>query len=379
MTAAATTADGPVPGSTRGLRYAVVGAGAGIFTSHRAAIQAVGGTIVGCADVVADIGADRAWELACPFVTDHRELASYQPDVAVVITPHPYHAALTIDMLDAGCHVLVEKPVATHVGEARAMVEAAERAGRHLGVCYQQRTRETTARARDLLRDGAIGTVQSVRLAVAYPRTRAYYGGSAWRGTWRGEGGGVVMNQGTHALDVMVHLVGPPSRVSAWTRTARHRIETEDSVSALLEWRDGAVGQVQLSTAEAGRDERLEITGTRGVLTVRQSQLRLRRFERDFVEYLELPEEFVQPRHSDTEVVSDGAAGSHAHVYRNFEAAIGGETEVLAAGADAARSLELSNALLLSGQRGGAPVTLPLDVGEYRAMLDQLIAQREQR
>lgn len=362
-----------------GLRYAVVGAGAGIFTSHRAAIQAVGGTIVGCADVAAGIGADRARELDCPFVTDHRELAAYRPDVAVVITPHPYHAALTVDLLAAGQHVLVEKPMATHVGDARAMVAAADRTGRRLGVCYQQRTRETTVRARELLRDGAIGTVQSVRLAVSYPRTRAYYGGSAWRGTWRGEGGGVVMNQGTHALDVLVHLVGPPDQVTAWTRTARHHIETEDTVLGLLAWRDCTVGQVHLSTSEAGQDERLEITGTRGVLTVEQSRLRLRRFDRDLTEYLELPEEFLALRHTDTDVVSDGAPGSHAHVYRNFEAAIAGTADVVAPGVDAARSLELGNALLLSGQRDGATVQLPLDAAQYAAMLDNLVAQQENR
>ena len=206
---------------------------------HLPALQQETVEVVGVTDRDEAVSRARAAELGCPSFPDYRAmLRETRPDVAVILTPHPLHAPMAIDALRAGCHVLVEKPLAVHVAEADAMIEAADDAGRILAVNFQQRLRPEVLRAVELVRSGGLGRVQHLDLAVTWPRTAAYYQLAAWRATWRGEGGGVLLNQAPHDLDLVCHLLGSPARVVAWTRTKLHAIETEDTVQAMLEWPD---------------------------------------------------------------------------------------------------------------------------------------------
>ncbi len=264
------------------LRYAIIGAGAGVFNMHRAALQLPEIDLVALSDINPTIGQQRAVELDCAFYSDHHQLLTeIQPDVAVIMAPHPLHARLAIDSLEAGCHVLVEKPMAIQVAEADAMIETAQQQQRLLGVVYQQRFRPEIRQAHDMLHAGRLGHIQHIAMSAVWTRTASYYKSAGWRGTWIGEGGGVLMNQAPHQLDLLCHLVGLPTRVFGWTRTSLHAIETEDTVQATLEWPDGALGSLHISTAEADQAEYMKIVGTQGQLELRNGHLTCQLLETD--------------------------------------------------------------------------------------------------
>jgi len=363
----------PAHALTAPLRCAVIGAGAGILAAHRPGLQLETCRVVAASDVNAELGQQRADELGCLFYTDHRAmLADVQPDVALVLTPHPFHAPIAIDCLEAGCHVLVEKPMAIQVAEADAMIDAATRAHRLLAVNFQQRCRPEVRAARDLIQQGQLGAIQSVSMTVAWTRTAAYFRRGSWRGTWTGEGGGVLMNQAVHNLDLLCHLIGSPARVVAWTRTQLHQIETEDTAQALLEWPDGAWGTLHVSTAEAGPAERLELVGTGGVLRVTQGGLFFQRSEPDMREFiLQYPEPFATPSIQPVEVQLPSGDSGHLAIHRNLHDAILKGVPLVCDDVEGRMSLELCNAMIYSGATR-REVTLPLDRGEYAAFLKGL-------
>ena len=355
------------------LRHAIVGVGAGVLKLHRPALRSDAVELVGVSDLNADVGRRRADELGCSFYADHRAmLAEARPDVAVVLTPHPFHAPIAIDALEAGCHVLVEKPMAVHVGEADAMIAASERAKRLLAVVFQYRHRPEVRLARELVRSGRLGTVQRVDLVGTWTRTAAYYATAPWRGTWAGEGGGVLMNQAPHHLDMLCFIMGPPARLVARTGTTLHAIETEDTALALLEWPDGALGTLRVSTAEAGEPERLEIVGTGGRLRLGLDTLALEAFEPDLREHIATsPELYVGPPLRPVPLELDPAGADHTAVYQDFHRAILGGAPPTSDGAEGRTSLELANAITYSG-RTGRWADLPLDRAAYAALLDEL-------
>ena len=359
------------------LRHVVIGIGAGVVSMHRPALELETVDLVAGSDINPETGRRNADELGCAFYTDHRAmLAETQPDVAVVVTPHTVHAPLAIDCLEAGCHVLVEKPIAIHVAEADAMVEAAARTGRLLAVNFQQRHRPEVRAAHKLIEEGWLGTIQHVDMAVAWTRTAAYYRLGTWRGTWAGEGGGVLMNQAPHDLDLLCHLVGMPQRVVAWTRTQLHQIEVEDTAHAMLEWSSGAWGSLHVSTAEAGWPERLEILGTKGYLQIVPGGLTFHQFDMDVREFVvQSQQPFSAPGVQPVPVELGAGVGNHVAVYRNLHAAILHGEPVAADGAEGRMSLELANAMTYSSLRR-SPAELPLDRQKYAALLEDLKARR---
>ena len=360
----------------RRLRHAVIGIGAGVLKMHRPGLALDTVELVGVSDLNAEGGRARADELGCPFYADYRAmLEAARPEVVVVMTPHPFHAPIVVDCLEAGCHVLVEKPMAVHVGEADGMVDAAARAGRLLAVNFQWRHRPDVRAARKLIRSGQLGRVQHVDLVATWTRAASYYAAQPWRGTWRGEGGGVLMNQAPHHLDLLCHLLGLPERVVAWTRTRLHCIEAEDTAQAMLEWADGTLGSVHVSTAEAGQPERLELLGTGGRLRIESGELSIEAFDRDLRDFLaESPDPYLAPPLHPVRVEPEPGVGDHVAVYRDLHRAIIEGTPVMADGAEGRMSLELANAIIYSSHRGEA-VRLPLDRGVYAALVDELRAR----
>jgi predicted dehydrogenase len=368
------------------LKHVIIGVGAGVLGMHRPALELETTQVVGVSDLNAEVGEERAAELGCPFFADYRTmLAKTKPEVAVILTPHPFHAAIAIDCLEAGAHALVEKPIAVHVAEADAMIAAAKRANRLLAVNFQQRHRADVRTARKLIQEGRLGRVQHADMTVAWPRTAHYFKLASWRGTWAGEGGGVLMNQAPHNLDILCHLLGLPKRVVAWTRTTLHDIETEDTVQAMLEWGPseartgvgGTLGSLHISTAEAGRLERLEIVGTGGLLQmIRGGDLLFSRTEPDFQRFLaESDQPFGKPQMLAETLELEVGTGDHVAVYRNLHEAILEGAPLLADGAEGAKSLELANAMILSSYTRGE-VELPLDRQKYVALLEDLKSKR---
>lgn len=362
---------------TEPLRIAVIGAGALVFGMHRAALTSGLVEVLAVADIDPARGQERAAELGCPFYTDEVQmLAERRPEAVVIMTPHPFHARHAITCLRASCHVLVEKPMAVQVAEADAMIAAAEQAGRLLAVNVQWRHRPEVRAARELIASGRLGRIQRVELVATWTRSAAYYRSAAWRATWAGEGGGVLLNQAPHHLDLLCFLLGPPRRVVAWTRTLLHAIETEDTAQAMLEWADGALGMVHLSTAEAGLPERLEIVGTGGQLRLARGSLEVETFEPDVRAYIATSQEFFSaPAARPLAVTLPAGTADHLAVYRNLVDAVRHGAPLAADGVAGRQSLELANAMILSSYTG-EQVTLPLDRQRYAALLAELQAGR---
>lgn len=364
--------------TTHPLRHAIVGIGAGIVGAHLPALQQLDTvTVVAGSDVNSETGEEGADKLSCPFYTDHRQmLAETKPDITIILTPHPFHASIAIDALNAGSHVLVEKPMAVQVAEADAMIAAAEQNGRLIAVNFQQRFRPEVEAARHLIQSGRLGEIQRVTQVEPWLRTVAYYKSAGWRGTWKGEGGGVLMNQAPHSLDLLCHLVGLPSRVVAWNRTLRHSIEVEDTSMAMLEWSNGAMGTIFFSTAEAGQ-RRMEIVGTGGILNISEGgKITFQRYAPNLVEHiLHSPERFAAPAIVEEAVPLDAGDGKHWEVYQDLHNAIINGTPVRADGYEGRMSLELANAIIYASYTH-SEVVLPLDRAGYGNLLQDLQAGR---
>jgi predicted dehydrogenase len=237
------------------------------------------------------------------------------------MTPHPYHAEIAIAALEAGCHVLCEKPMAVHVGEADAMIAAAARTGRLLAVSFQFRHRPEIVAAKRLVDEGRLGELQRVDVLACWTRAARYYRQTPWRGTWKGEGGGVLMNQAPHNLDLACHLAGPPSRVVAWTRTRLQPIQAEDTAHAMLEWPGGALGTIHVSTAEADTGDRIELIGTSGRMVIRLGSLDVELFEPDLKRHVEETDVlWSSPAARPLPVDLPPGEADHAAVYRDLHA-----------------------------------------------------------
>jgi predicted dehydrogenase len=354
------------------LRHVIIGVGAGVLGMHRPALALETVELVGASDINATLGEKNAGELNCPFFADHKAmLSATKPDVAVILAPHPFHASLAVDCLNAGAHVLVEKPIAVQLSEADAMIAAANLNKKLLAVSFQQRFRPEIRLARDLLHSGQLGRLLHVDMFINWFRTKAYFGSASWRATWRGEGGGVLMNQGIHDLDVLCYLLGTPKRLTAWTRTHLHTIEVEDTVQAMLEWED-CLGSFHTSTAEAGRKDSLELIGTEGTLRVTPGGLSGRVFDMPLEEFIsERKSGFEQPGMRPLEHPLPEGKGDHVSVYKHFHDAILKGEPLLTSGEEARKSLELANAMIYSSYTNQA-VELPLDSQRYNELLEKL-------
>lgn len=360
---------------TQPLTHAIVGVGAAVFGMHRPALDLPTVQVVGVTDVNQTVAEERGEELGCPTFPDYRSmLAASRPDVVVIMTPHPFHAEIAIAALEAGCHVLCEKPMAVHVGEADTMIAAAERAGRLLAVSLQFRHRPEVVAAKRLIDDGLVGELQRVDVLACWTRAARYYRQTPWRGTWNGEGGGVLMNQAPHNLDLACYLAGRPSRLVAWTRTRLQPIEAEDTAHAMLEWPGGAMGTIHVSTAEADTGDRIELLGTGGRLVIRLGSLEAERFEPDLRQHVaETDVLWSSPAAQPVPVTLAPSEADHAAVYRDLHAAILTGSPLRSDGAQGRLSLELANAITLSSQRS-VSVDLPLDRAAYAALLTELRA-----
>ncbi len=355
------------------LKHVVIGVGAGVLEMHRPALELATVDLVGASDLNATLGQKKASELGCPFFADYKEMLTVtKPDVAVILVPHPFHAAIAIDCLNAGTHVLVEKPMAVHITEADAMIATAKANKKYLAVSFQQRFRPEVRAAFDILRSGQLGKLQHVDMRINWFRTRAYFELGSWRATWLGEGGGVLMNQGIHDLDMLCYLLGSPQRLFAWTRTHLHSIEVEDTVQAMLEWEDGCMGSFHTSTAEAGFTDALELIGTKGTLRVTPGELSGNVFDVPLETLIrESKNAWEKPTMKPRAAIPLEGKGGHVSVYQHVHAAILKAEPLFISGEEARKSLELANAMIYSSYKEQA-VDLPLDAARYSELLEQL-------
>lgn len=299
-------------------------------------------------------------------------------DAVIVATPHYQHTTLGIAAFEAGLHLMVEKPISAHKADAEKLI-AAHRKNPKLvfGGMFQLRVEPRYEKIRALIRGGDLGEIVRVNwVNTDWFRGEAYYASSAWRATWKGEGGGVLLNQCLHNLDVLQWLLGMPARVRGFCQLGRfHQIEVEDNVTAYLEWPNQATGVFVSSTGEAPGANRFEIVGTRGTLVLENGKLMLTRNAADMIEFSRMAKTgFSKPDAKTEEVPFPNAAAPHAALMQNFVNAICDGESLIAPGAEGIHSVELANAMVYSSLRGET-VELPMSGVAWEQKLNQLIAE----
>jgi predicted dehydrogenase len=208
-------------------------------------------------------------EFGIPCVGQEDLLADAAVDVVCICTPSGQHAAQAIAAARAGKHVLVEKPMALSLGDADATIAACDRAGVKLGVVLQRRAEPLFQRIHRAIQAGDLGELTLGVVTMPYHRSQAYYDQADWRGTWALDGGGVLMNQGIHLVDLLVWTMGDPVHVQARADTLHRDIEVEDTLAATLRFANGALATITAtSTAAPGFPHRIEIYGTGGCIQV---------------------------------------------------------------------------------------------------------------
>jgi predicted dehydrogenase len=277
--------------------------------------------------------------------------------------------------------LLTEKPMAIQVADADRMIAAADAAGKLLVVNFQMRFRPVVERARQFIAEGELGDLMRAEASESWYRTAEYYKQAPWRGTWRGEGGAILMNQSPHTMDLLCHLAGQPVKVWGWTKTRLHAIECEDTAQAMLEFDDGVPGYFTASTAEAiGRPhQRIVLVGERGALEIGDAQLTLTRFKQGVREFAAASlGPYDSPEMTREMIDLPGDGDGHLAVYRDLEAAITEGRQPRVSGREALMALELANAIIYSAHVGQA-VTLPLDRRAYADFLSSMQVTKESR
>ena len=362
------------------VKLAVIGYG-GIGSAHTGFIA--GGGVAGMTlAAVCDINENRLDVVRERFpgvrcVTDFHDLLDGSIDAVLIAVPHPMHCKIAAECLRAGVHVLVEKPIDITVTEAKKAVAAAEESGCIFAVMLNQRTAPIFQRAREIVQSGALGNLKrTVWIITNWYRTQHYYDSGSWRATWKGEGGGVLLNQAPHNLDLWQWVCGMPISVAAYCDVARyHRIEVEDDATLITRYANGATGLFVTSTGEYPGTNRLEISGELGKLVLEEGVLKwwkLQESENDVRWHSDnsmpqIPYEYTEERFED-----DGP--QHRGIIQNFANAILHGEQLISPGIDGLNELTLSNAAYLSQWTGNSPVALPLDNGKFDAMLKERAA-----
>jgi predicted dehydrogenase len=362
------------------VRLGIVGVGA-MGRHHARAVRA--GEIPGCElAAVCDVDPSRLtpFEGIPAFASDRELFRSGSIDAVLIATPHYAHTTIGIAALKAGLHVLVEKPISVHVADARKLIAAHTNPRQVFAAMFNQRTDPAFIKVREMVRSGELGAIRRIQWTITdWFRSQAYYDSGGWRATWAGEGGGVLLNQGVHNLDLLHWIFGLPARVRAHCRIgAHHDIEVEDDVSALLEYPDGATGVIVTSTGEAPGLNRLEISGERGRLTVEKRSLTFLRNEVETRAYSDSTHEaYCKPGHWNIEIPVDHSlpvGGQHATILRNFTNAILHGEPLVAPAAEGLGSVELINAILLSSFEDRT-ISLPVSPTRYSSFLRGRIAE----
>ncbi len=330
---------------------------------------------------VCDIVRERADKAAaahtCQAFYDHRALLRAKVcDAILIATPHYDHTTIGIAALKAGLHVLVEKPISVHKADCERLIAAHTNKKQIFAAMFNQRTDPHYRCVRELVQSGELGALQRVNWIITnWFRTQSYYSSGDWRATWSGEGGGVLLNQCPHNLDLLQWICGMPVLMHGFCKFGKyHKIEVEDDVTAYFEYANGATGVFITTTGEAPGTNRLEITGERGKVVVEQGSVKFTRTVVSTRQFCRTsPERFATPGVWDVVIPTQGNGGQHLEILRNFADAIEHGTPLIAPAREGIHSIELANAMLYSSFTN-APVALPLDARVYERHLKKLIA-----
>ncbi len=284
-------------------------------------------------------------------------------EAVLIAVPHYQHPVLAKEAFAQGLHVMCEKPAGVYTKAVREMNEAAKESGRVFAMMFNQRTNCVYRKMREMVQNGQLGELKRVNWIITdWYRTQIYYDSGDWRATWEGEGGGVLLNQCPHQLDLLQWICGLPKTVQAFCQEGKwHDIEVEDDVTAYLQFENGATGVFITTTGDAPGTNRFEVTGTLGKLVCENDTLTFWKLSQDEREFCRTATEgFAQPPCEKLTVETDGENPQHVGVLNAFAGNILHGTPLVAEGYEGIRGLTLSNAMHLSSWLG-RPVDIPFD------------------
>lgn len=307
---------------------------------------------------------------------DYKEMVqSGVCDVVLVETPHYSHTEIVTYCLENGMPVICEKPAGVYTKEVREMNEVAARCNTKFGMMFNQRTNCVYRKMKEIIAEGGIGDLQRITWIITnWYRTQNYYDSGSWRATWDGEGGGVLINQSPHQIDLFQWILGQmPKTVRGFCQYGKwHDIEVEDEVTAFVTYENGATGVFITTTGEAPGTNRFEISGTKGKLLCENEKLIWYKNDRDAQENSYSADSgFTLPKCEIIEVETDGKNPQHVGILNNFANTLLGLEELFVDGKDGINGVELMNAIELSGWKNGEEITLPVNEDEYLAELNK--------
>lgn len=315
--------------------------------------------------------------------SDYKELIdSKTVDCVVIATPHPLHAEIAINALENGINVMLEKPADISVTKVKKLNEVAEKSGKVFSIMFNQRTNPLFQKAREIIKNGLLGELKrTVWIITNWYRTQYYYDSGDWRATWSGEGGGVLLNQAPHNLDIWQWICGMPESVTAFCDVGKyHNIEVEDDVTIFVRYKNGASGIFITSTGEYPGTNRLEITGSKGKLVLENGILkwwRLKQDERTICE--NSVESFTNIDCEYTEFNPGKPGTAHKGILQNFANSILYGEELISEGSDGIFELTLSNAAYLSSWKNNVEIKLPFNSDEFDKYLRELTKSTKEK
>ena len=358
------------------VRIAVIGVG-NMGSSHLVNIaKEPKVSLTAVCDVIPERAQAAAERYGCtPYYDSDKLLADHVCDAVLIATPHYAHTTIGIAAMQAGYHVLVEKPISVHRADCERLIAAHEDKNIVFAAMFNQRTDPHYKKIRQIVRSGELGKLERISWIITdWFRTQMYYDSGGWRATWEGEGGGVLLNQCPHNLDLLQWICGMPLRIRGFCGLGTwHNIEVEDQVTAFLEYEDNCTGVFIASTGEAPGTNRLEIAGEHGKLVYEYGILTFLRNEvpsRQFCQ--ESDQMFAKPAVVNVDLQVEVNGGQHAEVLENFANAILTGAPLIAPAEEGIHSVELANAMLYSSFINRT-VDLPLDGSAYEQKLMELI------
>ena len=304
-------------------------------------------------------------------------------DAVIIATPHYDHPPLVIEALAHNLHVITEKPAGVYTKQVREMNEAAAKSDKLFAVMFNQRTNHIYRKMKELVSSGRYGEIRRTNWIITdWFRCQSYYNSGGWRATWAGEGGGVLLNQCPHNLDLWQWICGMPAKVRAFCKEGHfHEIEVEDDVTAYVEYPTGATGVFISTTGEFPGTNRFEIVLDRATILCENGKLSVFELEDSQQHFIDTcPEGFGRMDGGFIDIETDGENPQHDGVLRAFAAAILRGEPLIARGEEGINGLTLSNAMFLSSWLNET-VTLPLDeelfYAELKKRIDSSKAKKE--
>ena len=354
----------------------------GIKGMGRGHIRAIGeveeAELAAICDIDTDAARAAAAELGVPWYEDYREMYRQGGmDAVSIATPHYLHAPMAIDAMRAGIHAFTEKPISISAREADEMIAAAAETGMKLGVCHNRRPAGLSRALKQIMDQGRLGRVTRVLWSSCGLRTQAYYNSGEWRGTWEQEGGGVLINQTVHDMDLLQWLVGPVVEVSAIIGRLSHATQVEDIAGAAVTFANGAYGVLQFGLVNVPGMSHAEIAGDLASIVLGNGEPRIGTLPASVLDYIQgkpgVPEKLEPAWETIAPLeVEEG----HRAMIRDFCLAIMEDRDPMVTGESARPAVELVNAIIMSSVRG-KKVSIPVDRAEYDQVLRELAARKD--